>query len=410
VAESSIVMDRRAQDEGETVGEEDLRALSDCAAQGRCAGYLQEEPASQAEAGQMRKMLAFVVAATSLFAQQKEAHPFIVARVDHVVITRTDVERYLQIMGGQYFRLRWSWLQQERLFARYMFGKALRELILDEVLLQYARRKGWLDVGRPSPTEIEEPQANEPRAGPVEKQEPLRLTPDWETQVNKALEEMIRRAGGMGDFAAMLRRANLSLDYIRDRIRIRFLWERVQRQIEKQLPPVSAQDIRKFYSEHMKEFLQGKDVVVFREIGIRRGDVNSKIEEVKKALTAGEDFGKVARRLSDLSSAKNGGLCRNELDSLRHDMRKLLLALKPGEFTKEPFWDGSAYTFLQLVRVEHAKPKPLEAVCAQIRARLRAQHFTAAFKRFISKLLKAAKIEVYERGLSVEDLFPQSDR
>ena len=361
----------------------------------------------------MRKVLAFLVAVTPLFAQQQRkerAHPFIVARVDHIVITRTDVERYLQIMGGQYFRLRWSWLQQERLFARYIFGKALRELILDEVLLQYARRKGWLDVGRPPPTQTEAPQEIEPKAGPVEKQEPLRLTPDWETQVNKALEEMIRRAGGMGDFAAMLRRANLSLDYIRDRIRIRFLWERVQHQIESQLPPVSAEEIRKFYKEHIREFLQGKDVVVFREIGIYRGDVSKKIEEVKKALATGEDFGKVAHRLSDLSSAKRGGLCHNELDSLRRDMRKLLLALKPGEFTKEPFWDGSAYTFLQLVRVEHAKPKPLEAVCGQIRARLRAQYFSAAFKRFISELIKAAKIEVYEPGLLVEDMFPQSAR
>ncbi len=360
----------------------------------------------------MRKVLAFLVVVTPLLAQQKKErpHPFIVARVDHIVITRTDVERYLQIMGGQYFRLRWSWLRQERLFAQYMFGKALRELILDEVLLQYARRKGWLDVGRPPPTQLEAPQEIEPKAGPVEKQEPLRLTPDWETQVSKALEEMVRRAGGMDDFAAMLRRANLSLDYIRDRIRIRFLWERVQRQIDSQLPPVSAEEIRQFYRKHIKEFLQGKDVVVFREIGIRKGNVHKKIEEVKKALAAGEDFGKVAHRLSELSSAKRGGLCRNELDSLRRDMRKLLLALKPGEFTKEPFWDGSAYTFLQLVRVERAKPKPLEAVCGQIRARLRTQHFSAAFRRFISKLVKAAKIEVYEPGLSVEEMFPQSAR
>jgi len=362
----------------------------------------------------MNRLLTILLAIIPVFAvaQQKEREtgPFIVARVDHIVITRTDVERYLRVMGGEYFRLRWSWLRQERLFARYMFGEALRELILDELLLQYARRMGWLDTGRKPPSQPEEAPQIEPRAGPLEKQEPLRLTPEWEIQVNKTLEEMVRRAGGTDRFAAMLRSAKLSLAYIRDRIRIRLLWQRIQREIEAKLPPISAREIRNHYRTHIKEFLQGKDMVVFREIGIRSGEPENKIETIKKELAGGKDFGEVARRHSDLASAKKGGLCRIELDSLRRRVKEILLKLKPGQFTKEPFWDGSAYTFLKLERIERARPKPLEQVCGLIRRRIRAEQFKRAFEEFVAELRRGATIEIYEPGLSLEEMFPQSRR
>src|SRR6185503_3575310 len=107
--------------------------------------------------------------------------------------------------------------------------------------------------------------------------------------------------------------------------------------------PVTDAEVEKYYTEHAKEFTTPRQVKVAHvlarvpEAGGSAGEdkARAKASDVIRRVKAGEDFGKLARELSeDPGSAKNGGeLGFVSKGQLVPDFENAMFALKKGVFT-----------------------------------------------------------------------------
>ena len=409
--------------EGSFVGEEDMRALSNSAQKGCGACDMQEEPSSQAKTGKIVLLLLLLVPLLYADEQKQGAKkPFIVASADHILITRLDVERYLRIFKQQYFKLEGSYLQYERRRARSMFLDALRSLISETLLINYAKRKDWVETGRIKPSEYaDEPELIYEKEEKFEKQEPFRLKEHEERLVQKRIEEQAKRFGTLQNYSEVLASAGLSLEYIKDRIRIDLLYRRLFREELDYDRDVSPSEIKEFYRAHIDEFSE-PDRVLLREIVIRfrragrvsRRKAEEKARRVKEALSEGKDFGEVAKEYSDAATAEDGGLWDEpvRLTSLRENIRSAVEKLKEGEFTEEPLLEvdpsmpDAEFVFYKVEKRIRGKRLPIEKAEEQIRRRILAKRRQKALDEFFCRLASSAHISIYEEGLTLEDVFP----
>jgi len=114
---------------------------------------------------------------------------------------------------------------------------------------------------------------------------------------------------------------------------------------------IGKAEVEKYYNEHKKEFVRPEQVAL-REIEVStEGKKDEELPELKKkAETAlkrvkdGEDFGEIAKRFSDSSTAKQGGFLgvykRGELSKALED---LVFKMKKNELTdvmdtKQGYW------------------------------------------------------------------------
>lgn|GEM_PF-1856018 len=351
-----------------------------------------------------------------------EEKPFVVASVDHILITRLDVERFLKIFKSEYFRLEGSYLQIEKERAQSLFSSALHSLIVETLLINYAARQNWIETGKldlsvqTSDSEL----VAKPKED-YEKQLPFRLKAEDEKLVQKSLEEQARRFGSLQNYAEILESAGLSIDYIKDRIRISILEERLHKEKLVYDKNVAPSEIAQFYKENVSEFCQ-PDSLLLREIVIRFKRNNrralkaaeEKSVQVKEALASGEKFEDVVKKFSESTTKEDEGLWDNpvKITSLSEQIRNAVKELKEGEYTKEPVLleyensDEAEFGFFKVEKRIQGEHKTLESVCEQIKARILNNRRMSALDEFLANLVRSAKITIYEKSISLKSLFP----
>ncbi|OLC06816.1 MAG: hypothetical protein AUH42_04765 [Gemmatimonadetes bacterium 13_1_40CM_70_11] len=144
--------------------------------------------------------------------------------------------------------------------------------------------------------------------------------------------------------------------------------------------PVSGGDVEKYYTEHAKEFespaqAHGAHILArVPETGGSEGEdkARGKIADAIRRARAGEDFGKLARELSeDTGSAKTGGdLGWVSKGDTVPAFEQALFALKKGEISAEPVRSPFGFHAIKLEDKREGGRKPLKEVAGQIRTRL----------------------------------------
>ena len=155
-------------------------------------------------------------------------------------------------------------------------------------------------------------------------------------------------------------------------------------------PRLPDAEVEKYYTEHIKEFetprqLQASHVLV--RVGETGGSeaedrARDKVAAVIKRAKAGEDFGKLAREVSEDPGSKDGG---GDLGWVSEGMmvpqfEQALFALKKGELSAEPVRTPFGFHAIKVTGAREASRKPLKEVTPQIRDRLAAEGADRAAK------------------------------
>ena len=155
---------------------------------------------------------------------------------------------------------------------------------------------------------------------------------------------------------------------------------------------VSTEDQEKYYKDHPEKFRQAKVRVIYVAFNPASGksgidekklpseaEAKAKIEDLRKQILAGADFGKLARDNSDdkQSAAKDGDFgIVTQKSSYPESIKAAVFMLKPGEVS-EPVKQPNGF---YLLRVEELTTLPFPEVSAQLVQDLRQEHFNEVIK------------------------------
>ena len=147
-------------------------------------------------------------------------------------------------------------------------------------------------------------------------------------------------------------------------------------------PKLSDAEVEKYYTEHIKDFetprqLQASHALV--RVGETGGSeaedrAREKIAALIKRARAGEDFGKLAREVSEDpgSKDKGGDLGWVSPGMMVPQFEQALFALKKGEISAEPVRTPFGFHAIKVTDAREVSRKPMKEVAPQIRDRLAA--------------------------------------
>src|SRR6266852_6232868 len=160
-------------------------------------------------------------------------------------------------------------------------------------------------------------------------------------------------------------------------------------------------EVEKYYNEHKKEFVRPEQVAL-REIEVStEGKKDEELPELKKkAETAlkrvkdGEDFGEIAKRFSDSSTAKQGGFLgvykRGELSKALED---IVFKMKKNELT-DVMDTKQGYLVLQVLERYEAGEQPLAKVENEIMDHLYSQRMEPAMRNYLKTLREQSYVVI----------------
>jgi PPIC-type PPIASE domain len=163
-------------------------------------------------------------------------------------------------------------------------------------------------------------------------------------------------------------------------------------------PPPGAAEIAEYYRRHRQDFARPERVRLRQILAEDRQTA----ERAEQAIQGGEEFAAVARRLSRADAATGSGyqgeLARSDLPPALVDV---IFGLRPGEVSRVVPADYGFLVF-QVVERLPAAVMPLDAVGAEIAARLRRERADRARASLVREARARYNARVYERNLPFE--------
>src|SRR4029450_13493854 len=200
------------------------------------------------------------------------------------------------------------------------------------------------------------------------------------------------------ELRAQLRREGLSLDDLKRNIERSVLRRQVlQRELESKTQVPEA-DARADYDAHLADYTR-KPSGHLQEIYVKGegAEARSQASALAARARAGEDFGELAKRESQGSTAAAGGdlgeLSRNDLSA---DMQKVAFGLDVGAIS-EPVLQGGGYRVLKAVEKKDGSIVPFTEAKDGITKRLMQQRMTAVYDEYMEGLRKPAMIDLKVR-------------
>jgi peptidyl-prolyl cis-trans isomerase SurA len=164
---------------------------------------------------------------------------------------------------------------------------------------------------------------------------------------------------------------------------------------------IGKEEIAKYYDEHKKEFVRPEQVAL-REIEVTTEgkkdeelpDLKKKAETALKRVKDGEDFGEIAKRFSDSSTAKQGGFLgvykRGELSKQLED---IVFKMKKNELT-DVMDTKQGYLVLQVLERYEAGEQPLNKVENEIMDHLYSQRMEPAMRQYLKTLREQSYVVI----------------
>ena len=156
---------------------------------------------------------------------------------------------------------------------------------------------------------------------------------------------------------------------------------------------IGKDQVEKYYNEHKKEFIRPEQVAL-REIEVStEGKKDEELPELKKKaeialkrVKDGEDFGEIAKRFSDSSTAKQGGFLgvykRGELSK---ELEDIVFKMKKNELT-DVMDTKQGYLVLQVLERYEEGEQPLAKVENEIMVHLYSQRMEPAMRNYLKTL------------------------
>jgi peptidyl-prolyl cis-trans isomerase C len=159
--------------------------------------------------------------------------------------------------------------------------------------------------------------------------------------------------------------------------------------VEQLKPKLNDQALEKEYNELKEKFPKNKQETRIAHILVKD---EKKAQDVERRLKAGEDFGKVAREMSeDEDTKKEGGELGFFVEgSFVPEIEKAIADLKPGSYTPEPVKTNFGYHVINVEERRIAKPPKFDEVKQQLGAIVQQK----AMNDLVEKLRKDAKVEI----------------
>ena len=164
---------------------------------------------------------------------------------------------------------------------------------------------------------------------------------------------------------------------------------------------IGKEQVEKYYNEHKKEFVRPEQVAL-REIEVStEGKKDEELPELKKkAETAlkrvkdGEDFGEIAKRFSDSSTAKQGGFLgvykRGELSKALED---IVFKMKKNDLT-DVMDTKQGYLVLQVLERYEEGEQPLAKVENEISDHLYSERMEPAMRQYLKTLREQSYVVI----------------
>jgi parvulin-like peptidyl-prolyl isomerase len=230
----------------------------------------------------------------------------------------------------------------------------------------------------------------------------LKLTVSSE-QIDSSIEE-IKKQNNIDDaqLMAALKGQGMSMAAYRADLKRQLLRFRVLNVAVGSRVNVSDEEVKAYYNRHMKDManIQVRASHVFITIpeGADLGTVNEKqaqAEKILKRAQSGEDFGKLARELSDdaATRAEGGDLGYFGRDMLPKAIEEMVFAMKPGDI-RGPVRADRGFHVIKLVDRKVKDPKPLDEVKDDIRMQLRQKDMERQTKIYLAELRKKTLVDI----------------
>jgi len=164
---------------------------------------------------------------------------------------------------------------------------------------------------------------------------------------------------------------------------------------------IGKEEIEKYYSEHKQEFVRPEQVAL-REIEVTtEGKKDEELPALKKKAETslqrvkdGEDFGEIAKRFSDSSTAKQGGFLgvykRGELSK---ELEDIVFKMKKNELT-DVMDTKQGYLVLQVLERYEAGEQPLNKVENEIMDHLYSQRMEPAMRQYLKTLREQSYVVI----------------
>jgi peptidyl-prolyl cis-trans isomerase SurA len=224
-----------------------------------------------------------------------------------------------------------------------------------------------------------------------------------EPEVIKKLDQIRvqNNLGSMEDLEKAVSSQGLNWEDFKNNIRNGILTQRVIGSEVGSHITIGKEEVQKYYEAHQKEFIRPEQVAL-REIEVAtEGKKESEIPDLKKkAETAlqrvkdGEDFAEIAKRLSDGSTAKQGGFLgvykRGELSKQLEDV---VFKMKKNELT-DVMDTKQGYLVLQVMEHYDEGMQPLNKVENEITDKLYSARMEPALRDYLKTLREQSYVVI----------------
>ena len=172
----------------------------------------------------------------------------------------------------------------------------------------------------------------------------------------------------------------------------------------KDVKPPTESEVQKYYEENKDQFKVPEQYqvrhILISSAADEQGNVKHSEAEAEKLavqtlaqIKSGKDFAALAKEISeDPGSKDNGGQYTFKKGDAVPEFEKAALALKPGEYTKEPVKTEFGYHIIKLENSIPAKTQTFAEVKEQIVLNLEQQAKQNKFTAYMEDLKKKAKI------------------
>jgi len=222
--------------------------------------------------------------------------------------------------------------------------------------------------------------------------------------VDRIIKDMIGTAGSLVNLRRQLDQLGFTLEEEkRRRTEAQMVRMLLDREV-KQLISVRAEEVRRYYRDHLSEFHQPKQVRI-RQILIRYDDYKSKAEarkvaqQVLEKLRGGGDFARLAELYSHGPYSRQGGLWEfMEQGAFIGPVDKAAFSLASGQLSEVIEGPTGYHT----IRVEDIKPErtaPFEEAQADIQKQLYQQRYRQRYQTYVRGLQQRGRIRINQEHL-----------
>jgi len=205
----------------------------------------------------------------------------------------------------------------------------------------------------------------------------------------------------MEDLEKAVSSQGLNWEDFKDNIRKGILTQRVISQEVGSHITVTREDIEKYYNEHKKEFIRPEQVAL-REIVVNTEgkkdaelpDLKKKADTALKRVQDGEDFGEIAKRLSDGSTAKQSGfLGVYKRGELAKELEDKVFAMKKNGLT-DVMDTKQGYLILQVLEHYDEGEQPLSKVENEITDHIYSERMEPKLREYLKTLREQSYVVI----------------